>query len=301
MHIPTLLPILTVLIPTLAAPTPPQVFLSAQSKFTSLPNFFIQSLSTTDPALLPPAPPRLGLLDEWTWESVRARVGAIARERGRKVKIVVLQRHGQGTHNAAESKYGTPAWNDYYSKLPLYFDAPLTPLGVHQLSVTRSTLRRELSLGLSVSRVYSSPLSRCLNTTQLVWADTGVVPRVVEELRETYGVHTCDARRSRTELAALYPAFEFSGLVGEEDPWWTPDKRETEEETRARVLKALEQIFDEEEDGNAVEDGVVSIVCHGGVIESVLDVTGHRAFNVPPSGLIPLVIVDSRARKGEML
>ena len=32
-------------------------------------------------------------------------------------KVLFLGRHGDGIHNAAESYYGTPAWNCYYSEL----------------------------------------------------------------------------------------------------------------------------------------------------------------------------------------
>jgi hypothetical protein len=34
-------------------------------------------------------------------------------------KVIYMGRHGEGEHNVAEEKYGTPMWDEYYSRLPV--------------------------------------------------------------------------------------------------------------------------------------------------------------------------------------
>jgi hypothetical protein len=73
----------------------------------------------------------------------------------------------------------------------------------------------------------------------------GETPLFVEDLREIYGVHTCDMRRSKvspgvsgkvcgvfaewdswiwpqTYLAERFPNYKFEPGFSEEDPWWHP-------------------------------------------------------------------------------
>ena len=45
-------------------------------------------------------------------------VGKCKENRRLKYKVIVMGRHGQGYHNAAESYYGTPAWNVSINDVP---------------------------------------------------------------------------------------------------------------------------------------------------------------------------------------
>ena len=136
-------------------------------------------------------------------------------------KVVHLVRHAEGTHNLDESE----------SKLPMHFDAPLTPGGVGQC---RALAERTISL--DVDAVLVSPMTRCLETARLSFPhlyyhlddDDGgrrpngdVVPFVAhEEWRETVN-YLCDSRRTKSSLRGLYPRVSFDDLVSECDPIWT--------------------------------------------------------------------------------
>lgn len=93
-----------------------------------------------------------------------------------KYKLLFLGRHGQGWHNVAEAFYGTPAWDDDWSKLngngtitwgP---DAQLTPLGVEQAKNATAAWKEELLAGIPEPEVlYSSPLSRAAETAKITF------------------------------------------------------------------------------------------------------------------------------------
>ncbi|KAI9102432.1 histidine phosphatase superfamily [Phlyctochytrium arcticum] len=283
--------------------------------FTALTGFFEQSDSNTDDSHYPMVPPHLGLVDGVTWPEF----DRLLREKQASlgdtglIRVLLLQRHGQGIHNAAEAKYGKKAWDEYYSRLPEYFDAQLTDLGVHQLRENLAKLSLEIGQGLSVPEwIFSSPLTRCLNTTEILWGSiTGnqYHPRVLENLREEYGDHTCDHRRTRTELQVRFPHFDFAGLVDDEDTLWKPDERETEQHLDHRIQQALQEIFtavsakssESEESLKSSHNPYIGVVCHGGVIEAVARVTKHRQFHIVPGGLLPIVVVGWRKPQEERL
>ncbi|KAJ3189812.1 hypothetical protein HDU85_000096 [Gaertneriomyces sp. JEL0708] len=278
-------------------------------KFKALPGFFRQyEASQADPDvwLLPPALGRSAQSWEAFWakvERTRAQIGNDG-----QVGVLILQRHGEGIHNVAEQKYGKEAWDSYYSKLPMYRDAALTTYGVEQMQEMSKEMKKEIVTGLGPpSTILSSPLSRCLNTTRIIWEniteshaeDAGgasrksfpQVPHVWENLREEYGVHTCDERRSRTELQTLFPSYNFTDLKADEDPFWTPNEREPLSHVDERVRDALGHMFSLKQVGESNGRGFISVVCHGGIVESAIRITGHPDFCVLPGGLLPMVVV----------
>lgn len=50
----------------------------------------------------------------------------------------------------------------------------------------------------------------------------GETPVFKEAVREIYGIHTCDKRRSKTYLKERFPNYAFEEGFSEEDPWWKP-------------------------------------------------------------------------------
>jgi len=54
------------------------------------------------------------------WQRFEHKVFRLNRQSGRNVqyKVLYMGRHGEGYHNAAESFYGTPAWNVRKAKFP---------------------------------------------------------------------------------------------------------------------------------------------------------------------------------------
>ncbi len=91
----------------------------------------------------------------------------------------------------------------------------------------------------------SSPLTRAMRTWLLTFDGLNLGKAVVvENCREEYGEHTCDARINRSGIEARFPGqFTFEPGFVEEDPLWVPDRRETLPEVRARAIGVLDRIF----------------------------------------------------------
>ncbi|KAM0793388.1 hypothetical protein ACM66B_000841 [Microbotryomycetes sp. NB124-2] len=224
-------------------------------------------------------------------------------------KVLYVARHGQGYHNVAEAKYGTPAWNEYWSRLETDGeitwgpDPELTPLGVSQAKANNAAWKRRIEQGAPLPQtLYSSPLSRSAKTLELTWGDIliekyGVRPLVKERLRETIGLHTCDKRSDRSILEKRFASFRFEATFSEHDQLWSPDFQESDQQQALRTQQVLNEIF--ATDSNAV----ACITAHGGTIKSLLRVVGHRDVAVPPGGWIPLVVkaVDYRNGTNELL
>lgn len=103
-------------------------------------------------------------------------------------------------------------------------DPLLTPKGTDQAYLARDTFTTELALGMPMPQVlYSSPMRRSASTLEITWdkyisspkghkgkkSSKGLTPIVIEHLRESIGLHTCDKRSDKGVIAATYPRFEF--------------------------------------------------------------------------------------------
>ena len=69
-----------------------------------------------------------------------------------------------------------------------------------------------------------------------------------QDIREYYGVHTPDKRRTRTEIHEEFPEYLFEDGFAEEDVLWTLNYREVHEDVVERGRKALDVIFDNDEE-----------------------------------------------------
>ncbi|KAF8323498.1 uncharacterized protein EI90DRAFT_2384115 [Cantharellus anzutake] len=183
---------------------------------------------------------------------------------GNKCKLIFAARHGQGWHNVAEAKYGTKAWNEYWSKLNTDGeiiwgpDPKLTPLGEREAQ----KLGGPFTLGGGI------------NLNDLPEVKARFSPLVVEYIRETNGEHTCDMRRTYGEIHSDFPTYRFEGSFTEQDGLWTPE-RETDTHVAIRVRDVLDRIF--ESDANLF----ISITSHSGWIGGLRSVTGHHDYNLP--------------------
>lgn len=120
-------------------------------------------------------------------------------------------------------------------------------------------------------------------------------PLIVEDLRETIGVHTCDKRSTKTFIQDRYPTFEFEKGFTEEDVLWTPTHRETPTEQNVRTRRFLDNLFESDWDHPpSKRQTFVSVTAHSGVINSFLEVIGHRPFKVSTGGLIPVIVKATR-------
>ncbi|KAF9262314.1 phosphoglycerate mutase-like protein [Marasmius fiardii PR-910] len=254
-----------------------------------VPGFFIQDNATT--------------ADPNRWKVIQDQVKKLNKEgksKKEKYKLIIFARHGEGFHNVAEAKYGTPAWNDFWSKLdgdgeivwgP---DAELTPLGKEQAQAVNTEWKSELEFNIPVPKKrYSSPMTRALNTYTITFDGIPVKgrPLVLENCREVYGVHTCDKRRSRTYIRTTFPEFDIEKGFTEEDELWTPDVRESDEHAVIRATSVLDVIFGDKDD-----EIVISVTAHSGIINGFLGAVGRPSFSLQTGGVLPMVVKASHCK-----
>ncbi|KAH7119831.1 histidine phosphatase superfamily [Dendryphion nanum] len=217
--------------------------------------------------------------------------------RKERYALLFLGRHGEGYHNAAESFFGTPAWNCYWSELDgngtvTWADAHLTTNGINQaLSVNRFWKQLiEKEKITPPQTYYTSPLYRCLATANLTFSGLRLPrkapfnPIVKEFFREGISAHTCDRRSNKTYIHANFPSYRFEKGFPEHDPYWTPLHAETSKDQDIRSRKALDDVF------SADGSSYISVSSHSGEIASLLRVLGHRVFGLSTGAALPVLV-----------
>ncbi|KAI0799256.1 phosphoglycerate mutase-like protein [Xylaria sp. FL0064] len=260
--------------------------------YTTVTGFFLQDDPTTDPTsfdyttvnygLITRSYPTDGEFDrqgkKTQWQRFEHYVETINRDadKGTQYKVLFMARHGKGYHNAAESYYGTPAWNCYWG--------PLDGNGTkHALTVAKIP---------APHTYYSSPLTRSTTTANLTFAGLDLphsrpfAPTVKELLREGISIRSCDERSSKTALSTLLPNFRFEEGFSETDLLWRGHEAEGEtDEAQARRAKTvIDDIFGH--DANTW----ISLTTHSGQIAMVLKVLGHRVFGLSTGQAIPVLV-----------
>ncbi|GMF27335.1 unnamed protein product [Phytophthora lilii] len=207
----------------------------------------------------------------------------------RRLKVVYFVRHAEGIHNAADKQFGSERWESELAFSDTYLDADLTPFGVDDArSKGPGSVKAELESGMPpIERVVVSPLSRAIQTAQNFFAkdqlpDTPFT--CIESCREILGCHTCDKRRSVTELKRKFPNVDFSAVKDDNDMLWTPTHRETDEEMQARAKVFLLELFRDIPERN------VFVVTHSGFMESVCAVVLGIRIHPANCEVIPLVL-----------
>lgn len=170
-------------------------------------------------------------------------------------RTVHFLRHGESLHQrraAAEALRGivcrchefeargeTPTACPYWE--PSLVDAPLTEAGRRQVIGIAGACDAQV--------VLAAASMRTLETATLAFPSTGgsVAGRVppilaLEELRSRVGAHRHTQRRSRAELAASFPDVDFTHVVAEMDPLWTP-ATESRRSLDARAESFLRILF----------------------------------------------------------
>lgn len=209
-------------------------------------------------------------------------------------KVLFLGRHGEGSHNVAEFKYGTKAWDEKWAllngdgELTWGPDPRLTAIGEEQARSAHAAWEREIHRGVPIpQKYYCSPLTRAIRTLELTFVDVlpaHIKPLIVENCREDIGEHTCDKRRTRTELHSDFPGFAFEEGLEEEDVLWSPE-RETEESVESRAKLFLDRVFENDRD-----DDYISVTAHCGWINALLRVIGQGNYSLPTGGLIVVIV-----------
>ena len=217
------------------------------------------------------------------------------------VKLLFLARHGQGVHNIAESFYGTRAWDCHWAALDgngtsTWADAHLTPQGEADALAVNAYWRELISKEKipTPESYYTSPLDRCMRTAQLTFSDLPLPPSrpfeptVKELLRETNGVHTCDRRSTRSEIAAAFPDSVIEPALTQADELWRAHERESSRARDVRLKELLDDLFTHD------EAQIVWMSSHGGAIASILRVVGHPDFPLKTGAVIPVLVRAER-------
>ncbi|KAK8003025.1 phosphoglycerate mutase [Apiospora arundinis] len=290
--------------------------------YTTVSGFFLQDETSTDPKGFDYITTNYGLINrEYStdssfdpeskmtqWQRFEHYVEALNRDAGKNTqyKILYMMRHGEGFHNAAESYYGTPAWNCYWSELDgngtsIWADALLTQSGIDQTTKANRFWHSQLvnERMPAPESYYSSPLSRCTTTANLTFAslalpaDRPFTPVIKEFLREGISIHTCDRRSNKTYIQSMFPSYRFEESFTEHDELWNGTFAEAGAAQNARSKAVLDDIFSK--DGNTW----ISITSHSGEIRSLLSVLGHRPFSLSTGQAIPVLVRARNHRKIE--
>ncbi|KIM58756.1 hypothetical protein SCLCIDRAFT_16671 [Scleroderma citrinum Foug A] len=255
--------------------------------------------------LVQPLPPRFGLIDDSPdrWTKFKDSIQQLNEDATTTVqyKVFFLGRHGEGYHNVAEAKYGTQACQSnvmrYWARqngdgeLTWGSDPALTPKGEGQADEAHAAWQEELQFGLPLpDKLYCSPLTRAIRTNQRTFS--GLLPAgrktvIVENVREEFGVHTCDQRRTRSYIQQTSPEYIIEDGFTEEDKLWKPDIRETWADVDVRAKAVLDMVFEND------KEHFISITAHSGFINAFLRVTDHHPWALPTGGVIPVVIKAS--------
>lgn len=273
----------------------------SQRSYEVVEGFFIQEGGTRRYALNEAIPPRFGLIDcsNDRWKTFKQKINRLntSSPAGTQYKVFFVGRHGEGFHNVAEAKYGTEAWNNYWSKengdgeLIWGPDPELTMLGEDQAKAAHDAWKQEHKFDIPIpGKLYCSPLTRAIHTNKITF--DSIIPQsqrtmIIEDLRETHGVHTCDKRRTRTYIEQTFPDFDIEKELIEEDTLWDPEVRETHAEVDARMKRVLDMIFDKD------QEQFISFTAHGGIVSAVLRVINHRQYILLTGGVIPIVVKSS--------
>lgn len=211
------------------------------------------------------------------WQRLAKYVKDLNKEKKTRYALLFLGRHGEGFHNAAETYFGTPAWNCYWSELEgnatvTWADAKLTPAGVKQAQDVNAFWKHLIADEKITppESYYTSPLYRCLDTAKLTFSNLNLpkkspfVPTVKELLREGISAHTCDRRSNRTYIHQNFPSFRFEKGFPEHDPYWKALMAEPSADQDLRSKAVLDDIFSND------DSTFISITSHSGEIGSLL-------------------------------
>ncbi|KAF2475313.1 phosphoglycerate mutase-like protein [Lindgomyces ingoldianus] len=288
---------------------------SSHFKYTTVKGYFLQSEDNTDSSKFDFKKQNFGLIEREyedhhgqrhegisQWQRFESYVRHLNEksEDGVRFKVLLLGRHGQGWHNVAETKYGTEAWDCYWSMLDgadgiTWSDANLTGIGKGQAQDVNDLWKALLPKGIPAPETYYvSPLTRTIETADVTFKGLRLPdhkpykPIIKELLREAIGVHTCDRRSTATYIRESFPHVELEENFSEEDRLWSADYREPSSARKYRLSKLLDDVF-------AHDNGAfLSLTSHSGAIASVLEAVGHRSFDLETGGVIPAFVKAER-------
>ncbi|KAE8447826.1 hypothetical protein EG329_010055 [Mollisiaceae sp. DMI_Dod_QoI] len=309
----TLLATFFSVLPVIQAAQLKQKPLAEYISYTSVPGYFLQDNNATNASTFDFVATNFGLINQTypadsqfdpkdqksQWQRFANQVFRLNLEAPSNIqyKVLFIGRHGEGFHNAAESYFGTPAWNCYYAQLDgnataFWYDAHLTANGIAQAQTVNSLWSRLIaSQNITTPQsYYVSPLTRCLQTANVSFSGLDLpashpfVPEVKELLREGIDIHTCDARSNLTYIKSNFPGYTIEPGFTEYDLLFRQSTSETPTAQNLRSKTLLDQIFST--DGETY----ISFTTHSGEASSLLSVLGHRSFSLSTGAVIPILV-----------
>jgi broad specificity phosphatase PhoE len=283
-------------------------FRLARSKFTfeAQPNFFQYTNPAIDNDSLPAIAPNFGLESSTTWKALTEHIKSLnakSSQTKEHYKLIYAARHGEGSHNVAEAKFGTKAWDDHWSLLTgdgtsIWGPDPhLTPVGEGQAREACSIWKSLLADGRDPpplpTMFYSSPMIRSAKTLELTFEgiltkEEGFTPTILECIREDFkDRHSCDERSSRTEISKEWQGkgWNVDASVEEEDVLFKSDYKESREVMTQRLQDALSLIFDRSQGHD-----VINITSHSGAMQALFRAVQHNDFKPKTGGMVPLLV-----------
>lgn len=238
-----------------------------------------------------------GLIDNSSqgWADLQTKIKELnaSAEKDTTYKLLFCGRHGQGWHNWVTRNYDPVSWEVKWCRLNgdgKYVwgpDPELTELGEQQALAVQEGWKSALAAGgPRPEKWLCSPLTRTADTMRLSFGDiiSDETPVFKEGLREIFGQHTCDKRRSKSYLEERFSDYAFEEGFAEEDLLWKPDEREAEVDRRDRLRNTMFDIF-----ANQPET-YISITSHGCALRSLLAVLHHTPLSLNTGEMIPIVV-----------
>jgi len=216
-------------------------------------------------------------------------------------KILYVVRHGQAMHNPrAEAAKEEGCSTEDFIRLMREddaLDADLTDLGHLQAKQCHKDYFVQKGAGnnsdnpLGIDLVVASCLSRTIDTADLVFPpytssttskDEQPLPpprRIsIDKFREVNGNLLNGKRRTKSELIARNPNWNFDSLETEDDELWTPEI-EKYEDCAERGYRGLVELLTGEtpeiDSNNNNNDHIINtilLVCHGGILRYVMNI-----------------------------
>ncbi|CAG9937949.1 unnamed protein product [Clonostachys rosea f. rosea IK726] len=283
--------------------------------YSAVPGFFLQDDSATDPSGFDYAKQNFGLINrtystdkrfdpegvKTQWQRFERYITKLTKACNKdpnvRYKLLFMGRHGEGWHNAAETFYGTPAWNCYWAEqegngTAVWSDPLLTPAGLQEAYKANAYFKDRYATQKMpyFESYYSSPLSRCTITANLTFGDITVpqdkpfVPTVKDGFREGMTIHTCNRRSTKTYIQNMFPWYKFEAGFTENDELWHKSLAETSAAQDVRSKEALDEVFRQD------DKTWLSITSHSGEITSLLRVLNHRSFRLSTGQIIPVLV-----------
>ncbi|CAJ2502888.1 Uu.00g102820.m01.CDS01 [Anthostomella pinea] len=244
-----------------------------------------------------------------SWQSFADHLEKLNEEgKGKAIyKLIILIRHGEAAHNFAEkvTYAGSTTWNDEEAFNPRWKDADLTLKGQSQareLNTSYSGWIEDLKMP-TPQAYFTSPLKRCLDTTELAYsglkvpADRPFKPIVKEFLRETLNRHYCDKRSlTGADIKKHYPTYEIEeGFTDEDELWKKDEPRETKEAMTKRAKKLLDDVF------SGTDAAIVSFTAHSGMARALYDAVGAKRIALDEAAMLPLFVMATEVKQGEVV